>query len=380
MDYNKLAEELHLKHHGKIATALRDTRTLGRDELSAYYTPGVGHISRLVADDPARLRDYTWTNNLVAVVSDGSAVLGLGNIGAAGALPVMEGKALLFKYFADLDSVPIVLDVHDADSIVAVTRAIAPSFGAINLEDIAAPICFEVEDRLKAELDIPVFHDDQHGTAVVVLAALLNACRVTGRDMGGLDVVLCGVGAAGTAIIRLLKQAAPGMRITGIGKQGSLHAGYTPLSAPKRKLLDEGLIENRADLSLADALVGADVFIGVSAPGLVTTEMVRAMAPDPIIFALSNPTPEIFPADALAGGAAVVCTGRSDFPNQVNNALVFPGIFRGALDNHVRKITDAHKLAAARELASQVPNPTSDRVIPSIFEPDLAYRIASVIV
>jgi malate dehydrogenase (oxaloacetate-decarboxylating) len=379
-DYNGLAKDLHLKYRGKITTALRDTRQLNYDELSAYYTPGVGHISALVAENPALLADYSWTGNLVAVVSDGSAVLGLGDIGAAGAMPVMEGKALLFKYFADLDSVPIVLDVHEPDEIVATVKAIAPSFGAINLEDIAAPKCFEIENRLKAELNIPVMHDDQHGTAVVVLAGLINAAQVTGRDLNDTRVVLSGVGAAGTAIARLLKRYAPGAHIIGVAKEGMLHRDYRSLSEPKRRLLTEGLLADDGAGSLSDAMVGSDIFIGVSAPGIVTAPMVRSMAHDSLIFALSNPVPEIYPDEAAAAGAAVICTGRSDFPNQVNNALVFPGIFRGALDHRVSQISDEHKLAAAVKLASLVPKPTVNEVIPSIFLPNLSAEVASVIV
>lgn len=381
-DYNELAIELHRRYRGKMTTELRDGRELSRAELSAYYTPGVGHISSLVAEDADRLREFTWTHNLVAVISDGSAVLGLGDIGPAGALPVMEGKALLFKYFADLDSVPIVLDCHSVDEIVETVERIAVSFGAINLEDIAAPQCFEIEERLRGSLSIPVMHDDQHGTAVVVLAALINACKVTGRSFDGLPnlkVVLSGIGAAGTAIVRLLKQYAPGVRIVATGRSGAIHKGDSSLSAPKRALLEEGLVEDAPNVTLETALVDADVFIGVSAPGLVSPAMVRSMAPKSLVFALSNPIPEIYPDEALAAGAAVVCTGRSDFPNQVNNALVFPGIFRGALDNRVRQITDEHKLAAAKALASCVADPTPEEVIPSIFEPGLAATIAKVI-
>ena len=382
-DYNALAVELHRHHGGKMATTLRDTQELSRHELSAYYTPGVGHISSLIADDPSKLREFTWTNNLVAVISDGSAVLGLGDIGPAASLPVMEGKALLFKYFAGLDSVPIVLDCDTTEEIIETIQRIAVSFGAINLEDFAAPQCFEIEDRLRESLPIPVFHDDQHGTAVVVLAALINACKVTGKDIANLKIVIAGIGAAGTAIARLIKEYTPTTEIIGTGRDGALSLERGPngasLNAAKHRLLAEGILKDAPNTSLADALVDADVFIGVSAPGIVTQDMVRSMAADPIVMALSNPVPEIYPDVARAAGAAIICTGRSDFPNQVNNALAFPGIFRGALDNDVAQITEAHKMAAARALADFVKNPTADEVIPSIFEPGLTTAIAKVI-
>ena len=378
-DYNEIAVDLHRKHGGKMATSLRHEGAVTRHELSAYYTPGVGHISSLVAENPSRLPEFTWTNNLVAVISDGSAVLGLGDIGPAGALPVMEGKALLFKYFADLDSVPIVLDCNSTEEIIETIQRIAVSFGAINLEDFAAPQCFEIEDRLRASLPIPVFHDDQHGTAVVVLAALINACKVTERDINNLNIVVTGIGAAGTAIARLIKEYAPQTNITGTGRSGTLNLADTSLNAAKRTLLEEGILEDVPNMSLADALKGADVFIGVSAPGTVTKDMVASMADDAIVMALSNPIPEIYPDEARAAGAAVICTGRSDFPNQVNNALAFPGIFRGALDNKVPQITEAHKMAAAVALAEFVQNPTADEVIPSIFEEGLSSAVAKVI-
>jgi len=379
-DYNKLAEELHRKHGGKLTTSLRHQGDMGRGELSAYYTPGVGHISMLVAEDQSRLREFTWTKNLVAVISDGSAVLGLGDIGPAASLPVMEGKALLFKYFADLDSVPIVIDCDSTDEIVETIERISLSFGAINLEDFAAPRCFEIENRLKESLSIPVFHDDQHGTAVVVLAALINACKVTGRDMNELKIVVVGIGAAGTATARLIKQFAPGVSIVGTGRDGALSLSDAGLGSEKRQLLTEGVLSDVGSGELAQVMVGADVVIGLSAPGIISPDMVRSMAKDPIIMALSNPVPEIYPEEARAAGAAVICTGRSDFPNQVNNALAFPGIFRGALDNGVAKITDEHKMAAARALADFVPEPCPDKVIPSIFEDGLSAAVAQVIV
>ena len=376
MDYTTLALELHKKYKGKITTALRDTSKLDREKLSAYYTPGVAVVSRAIADDPSLMPVYTWTNNLVAVISDGSAVLGLGNIGPKGAMPVMEGKALLFKHFANIDSVPIVLDVHSADDIVAAVKAIAPSFGAINLEDIAAPICFEVEERLKAELDIPVFHDDQHGTAVVTLAGIINAMKVTGKSLSDCKIVTIGAGAAGTAIMKLLHRYGVGS-IVAVDSRGIIGDARADLNDEKKALLP--YLDASQSGTLDDAITGADIFIGVSKPELLTSDMVKKMADQPIIFALANPTPEIMPDIAREAGAAVVATGRSDFPNQVNNAIAFPGIFRGALDNSVKKITDDHKIAAAEVIASLVESPTAEEIIPSVFDERLVPEIAKVI-
>ena len=376
MNYDELALELHKQHKGKITSKLRDESELDRTKLSAYYTPGVAAVSKAIAEDPSLMPVYTWTNNLVAVISDGSAVLGLGNIGPKGAMPVMEGKALLFKHFADIDSMPIVLDVHTEDEIVATVKAIAPSFGAINLEDIAAPICFAVEERLKAELDIPVFHDDQHGTAVVTLAGLINAMKVTGKNLADCKVVTIGAGAAGTAIMKLLHRYGVAS-IVAVDSRGIIGDTRDDLNDEKKALLP--YLDTSLSGSLEDAVSGADIFIGVSKPGLLTPEMVQSMAPQPIIFALSNPIPEIMPDVAKEAGAAVVATGRSDFPNQVNNAIAFPGIFRGALDNGVKQITDEHKIAAAETIASLVENPTADEIIPSVFDDRLVPRIADVI-
>lgn len=376
MDYNQLAIQLHAKYGGKITTTLRDEDTLDRDKLSAYYSPGVGKISQLIAADSSNLPKYTWTNNLVAVISDGSAILGLGNLGPKAAMPVMEGKALLFKHFAGIDSVPIVLDVHTADEIVAAVKAIAPSFGAINLEDIAAPICFEVEERLKAELDIPVFHDDQHGTAIVTLAGLINSAKVTCKELRNSRVVTIGAGAAGTAIVKLLNLY--GIKnITAVDSKGIINASRTDLNTEKKILLQ--FTNPAAGNNLNDALVGADIFIGVSKGDLLTPEMVKTMASKPVIFGLANPVPEIMPDTARSAGAAVVATGRSDFANQVNNALAFPGIFRGALNHGVKKITDKHKIAAAEAIASLVANPTADEIIPSVFNEQLVDKVSAVI-
>ena len=376
MDYNKLALELHEKYKGKITTSLRDKEELNRDKLSAYYSPGVGAVSQAIAENPADLPKYTWTNNLVAVISDGSAILGLGNLGPKAAMPVMEGKALLFKHFADVDAVPIVLDVHEPEEIIATVKAIAPSFGAINLEDIAAPKCFEIEERLKAELDIPVFHDDQHGTAVVVLAGLINATKLTGRNLTDCKFVVIGAGAAGTAIIKLLNLYGA-KNIVAVDSRGIVGKSRTDLNAEKTALLE--YVDASQSGSIEDAITDADVFIGVSRAGLLTPELVQKMAKDPIVFALANPVPEIMPDVAKQAGVAIIGTGRSDFPNQVNNSLAFPGIFRGALDHGVKKITDQHKLAAAEALANLVENPTVDKVVPTAFDEGVVKAVANVI-
>ena len=376
MDYNKLALELHEKYKGKITTSIRDKEELNRDKLSAYYSPGVGAVSQAIAENPADLPKYTWTNNLVAVISDGSAILGLGNLGPKAAMPVMEGKALLFKHFADVDAVPIVLDVHEPEEIIATVKAIAPSFGAINLEDIAAPKCFEIEERLKAELDIPVFHDDQHGTAVVVLAGLINAAKLTGRNLADCKFVVIGAGAAGTAIIKLLNLYGA-KNIVAVDSRGIVGKSRTDLNAEKTALLE--YVDASQSGSIEDAITDADVFIGVSRAGLLTPELVQKMAKDPIVFALANPIPEIMPDVAKEAGVAIIGTGRSDFPNQVNNSLAFPGIFRGALDHGVKKITDQHKLAAAEALANLVENPTVDKVVPTAFDEGVVEAIANVI-
>ncbi len=375
-DFKEEALKKHKALRGKIAVELKAPLKT-RDDLSTYYTPGVAAVSDYIAKHPEEARDYTWLNNSVAVISDGSAVLGLGNIGPQASLPVMEGKCMLFKHFAGIDAVPIVLDVHSADEIVAAVKAIAPSFGGINLEDIAAPICFEVEERLKKELPIPVMHDDQHGTAIVVLAGLINATKLVGKQLKDCKIVISGAGAAGVATAKLLHQyASPEVII--IDSQGVIHAERENLHASKRKLLTHTNPQSVRG-SLADAIKSADIFIGVSKPDLLTTAMIKSMAKDPIIFAMANPTPEIMPDEAKAAGAAVIATGRSDFPNQVNNALAFPGIFRGALDRQVRDITDAHKIAAAEAIATLVDKPSSDNIIPPIDDNRLVPTIAKVI-
>lgn len=378
MDYKKEALDKHKELRGKIGIKLNDDLDHA-DKLKVYYTPGVAAVSSHVAANPHEAHHYTWLNNTVAVVSDGSAVLGLGNIGPKGALPVMEGKSMLFKHFADIDAIPIVLDVHSADEIVATVKALAPSFGGINLEDIAAPVCFEVEARLKKDLSIPVFHDDQHGTAIVVLAGLLNACKVTGRKLSDLKIVLAGAGAAGTAIIKLLHAYAKPLMFA-VDSKGVISPNRTDLNPEKQALLqytNPAGIDGSLDFILAE---GANVFIGVSRAGLLKPDIIKKMDKDPIIFALANPDPEIMPDEAHKAGAAVVATGRSDFPNQVNNALAFPGIFRGALDNRVVQITDQHKIAAAEVIAGLVSEPAADFIIPSVLDERLVPAIARVIV
>ncbi|MCA9338490.1 NADP-dependent malic enzyme [Candidatus Saccharibacteria bacterium] len=373
MDIYENAIELHKKLKGKIRTELRGDVT--PDTLKLFYSPGVGAASNYAKDNAGKLKEVSWTNNLVAVVSDGSAVLGLGDIGPEGAMPVMEGKSMLFKHFADIDSVPIVLNVHTVEEIVATVKAIAPSFGGINLEDIAAPKCFEIEEQLKAELSIPVMHDDQHGTAIVTLAGLLNSMKLKGTKLEDAKIVVVGAGAAGTAIIKLLNTYAK-PEILAVDSKGIISENRKDLNQEKKKLLDYTNSAN-VDGSLEDALKGADIFIGVSSAGLLTQDMVKSMADKPILFALANPEPEILPDEALAAGALVIATGRSDYPNQVNNSLGFPGIFRGALDHGVTKITDDHKIAAAKALAALVKNPTVDKIIPSPFDEGVVEAVAS---
>jgi malate dehydrogenase (oxaloacetate-decarboxylating) len=360
---------------GKLA--LRSTLPLtNRESLSLAYTPGVAEVCTAIHADPALARDYTWRTRLVAVVSDGTAVLGLGNIGPAAGLPVMEGKAALFAEFAGLNSVPIMLDTTDVDEIVETVVRIAPSFGGINLEDISAPRCFEIEARLRDRLDIPVFHDDQHGTAVVVLAALRNAVRVTRRELGDLRVVVSGAGAAGVACTKILLAAGIG-DIAVADSKGIIHGGREDLTSVKDEL---ARTTNRTGLhgSLHDAMAGADVFLGLSA-GAVGEESVAQMAPESIVFALANPTPEVDPVVAHRY-AAIVATGRSDYPNQINNVLAFPGIFAGAFDAGARKITEGMKLAAARAIGDVVEDAlTADYIVPTPFDPRVCPAVASAV-
>ena len=374
MDYNALALAMHSEHRGKIEIKGK-VRVKNRDDLSTAYTPGVAEPCRKIAENPDAVWEYTTRGNMVAVVTDGTAVLGLGDIGPLAALPVMEGKALLFKEFAGIDAVPVCLDTKDPDEIVAAVRAIAPTYGGINLEDISAPRCFDVERRLQEALDIPVFHDDQHGTAIVVSAALINAIRLTGRELSDTRIVINGPGAAGTAITKMLADL--GARdVTVCDRRGALYAGREGVTGHKAEL---AAMTNPRGIQgpLANALVGADVFIGVSSAKLVTPEMVKSMAERPIIFAMANPTPEISYAEALEAGAYIVGTGRSDCPNQINNVLAFPGVFRGALDVRAREINSAMKAAAVHALADFVGDGLSrERIIPGAFEPGVAEAVA----
>ncbi len=349
----------------------------GAEDLSLAYTPGVALVCEAIAADPSMTQHYTWVPNVVAVVSDGTAVLGLGDIGPAAAMPVMEGKAVLFKQFGGVDAIPICLDTTDVEEIIETVARMAPSFGGINLEDISAPRCFEIEERLKAMLDIPVFHDDQHGTAVVVLAALKNALRLTGRDPGTTRVVISGAGAAGVAVARILLEAG----ITDLAvtdRKGVLNSQRADLTPVKRALAVDTADRYGRSGTLADALDGADVYIGLSG-GTVPEEHVATMAPDSIVFGLANPTPEVHP-DVARRHARVVATGRSDFPNQINNVLAFPGIFRGAFDVHATAITEGMKLAAAEALAALVGDDlTEEMIIPSPFDPRVGPAVSSAV-
>jgi malate dehydrogenase (oxaloacetate-decarboxylating) len=354
-----------------------------RDELSMAYTPGVARVCEVIREEPDKAFQYTIKRNSVAVVSDGTAVLGLGDIGPRAAMPVMEGKAMLFKEFAGVDAFPICLDTRDVDEIVAVVRAISPGFGGVNLEDISAPRCFEIEDRLKASLEIPVFHDDQHGTAVVVLAALLNALRLTGREIEDLRIVIVGMGAAGVAVARILL-AAGASWIVGVDLRGALSVERPDyldgsMHPVKRRLAEETNPERRAG-GVADVLAGADMFIGLSGPRVIDGSAIARMNPDPIVFAMANPVPEIAPEEA-APYARIIATGRSDYPNQINNVLCFPGLFRGALDVRATSVTEAMKTAAARAIASIVSDDElrEDYIIPSVFNRDVAPAVAAAV-
>ncbi len=349
-----------------------------RDDLSMAYTPGVARVCRAIAEDPERAFNLTIKRNTVAVVSDGTAVLGLGDIGPRAAIPVMEGKAMLFKEFAGVDAFPICLETKDPDEIVETVKRIAPAFGGINLEDISAPRCFEIEERLKAELDIPVFHDDQHGTAVVVLAALINSLKIADKRMENLKVVVNGIGAAGVACAKILLSAGV-KNIIGCDSKGIAHADRDGLNASKRWFAAYTNPEGRTG-GLPEAVEGADLFLGLSVPGILTTDHLDSMAEDPIIFAMANPVPEIMPELAL-GKARIMATGRSDYPNQINNVLCFPGIFRGALDVRAHQISEEMKLAAARAIAGVIPEETlsEDYVVPSVFDERVAPAVAETV-
>jgi malate dehydrogenase (oxaloacetate-decarboxylating) len=375
-DYNKLALALHKKLKGKLEVVSKGSLKT-KDDWSTMYSPGVGAVSLHLSKKPQDAREYTMKRNTVAVISDGSAILGLGNLGALAALPVMEGKCAIFKEMANVDAFPIVLDTQDPEEIIKIVKAIAPGFGGINLEDIAAPNCFYIENRLKAELNIPVMHDDQHGTAIVVLAGLINASKVVKKKFETLKVVIVGAGAAGRAVtLLLLKAGITDVIVT--DSKGTLVAGRQALAGYKRELA-EMTNPRKIEGDVMKAVAGADVIIGVSGPGTIAQAHIEIMATQPIVFALANPIPEIMPADAKRAGAIVIATGRSDFPNQINNSLAFPGIFRGALDNGVNEITDDMKLEAAKKIASLIKIPTADNVIPPVMTPGLVKTVASAI-
>ena len=370
---NELALELHKKLRGKMEVCPK-MQIKDKKDLSLIYTPGVAAVSTYVANHKSETNDYTMRGNLVAVVSDGSAVLGLGNIGPEGALPVMEGKCVLFKHFAGIDAIPIVLSTQDPQKIIEAVLAIAPSLGGINLEDIKAPGCFIIEKTLREKLDIPVIHDDQWGASVVVLAALINALKITNREIKDTKIVVSGAGAAGSAIVKIL-HAKGAKNILVCDRDGIIYDSRSGNSSHKQELAQITNPQQQKG-TLKDALENADVFIGVSSPGLVSEEMVHSMNKQAIVFALANPTPEIMPDLAKKAGAYIVATGRSDYPNQVNNALAFPGIFRGALDHNVKKVTTEMLMHVAENLGSLVANPTPEEIIPSIFDERVMKSVA----
>jgi len=373
---NKKSLDLHLKNKGVFSVASK-VPIKNMSDLSLVYTPGVGAVSSFIAQHRNKADAYTMKGNSVAVISDGSAVLGLGNIGPEGALPVMEGKCLIFKKFADIDAIPIVLNTQDLEEIIKIVKGIAPTFGGINLEDISAPRCFEIEERLNRELSIPVMHDDQHGTAIVILAGLLNALKVVKKKISDVKIVISGAGAAGTAIVKIIVKAGA-KNVLVVDRQGIINKKRENLTSEKTKI---ALLTNpnneQGDIN--DAFLKADVFIGVSAPNLVTRNMISKMNSNPVIFALANPVPEIMPEIALRAGACVVATGRSDYPNQLNNALAFPGVFRGALDNKVRQITEEMKINAAHAIAKLIHRPDKWHIVPGIFDKRLVNAVARAI-
>ncbi|MBU3841082.1 MAG: NADP-dependent malic enzyme [Candidatus Ruminococcus intestinipullorum] len=378
MTNSEKALQMHAQWNGKLETVAK-SRVNSREDLAIAYTPGVAEPCKVIANDPEAAYQYTMKANTVAVVSDGSAVLGLGNIGAKAALPVMEGKAVLFKEFGGINAVPICLDTQDTEEIIQTIVNIAPAFGGINLEDISAPRCFEIEERLKELLDIPVFHDDQHGTAIVVLAGIINALKVTGKKKEQCRVVVNGAGSAGIAITKLLLTY--GFRhITMCDIHGIITKTSQNLNWMQQKMTEVTNLEQKTG-SLADALQGADIFIGVSAPGILTKEMVASMNSDAILFAMANPVPEIMPDLAKEAGARVIGTGRSDFPNQVNNVLAFPGIFKGALEGRASQITEEMKLATAAAIASLVPDEelTEENILPEAFDPRVAKAVSTAV-
>ena len=378
MTTGEKAMELHKQWQGKIETVAK-SKVKSREDLALAYTPGVAEPCKAIAEDKELAYTYTMKANTIAVVSDGSAVLGLGNIGAEAAMPVMEGKAVLFKEFGGVNAVPICLDTQDTEEIIKTVTYLAPTFGGINLEDISAPRCFEIEQRLKETLDIPVFHDDQHGTAIVVLSATINALKIIGKDKAECKVIVNGAGSAGVAITKLLLNY--GFKnIIMVDRTGAIASDRTGLNWSKQEMLK---LTNPNDEkgSLADVMKDADIFVGVSAPNTVTQDMVRSMAKDPIIFAMSNPIPEIMPDEAKAAGAMIVGTGRSDFPNQINNVVAFPGIFKGALEGRAKQITEEMKLAAAEAIASLVSDDElcEDMIMPEAFDPRVADLVAEAV-
>lgn len=378
MDYNSLSLKMHEEHKGKVEVVSK-VAVKNRDDLSTAYTPGVAEPCRKIRDNKADVYKYTCKGNMVAVVSDGTAVLGLGDIGPEAAIPVMEGKSILFKEFGGVDAFPICLDTKDVDEIVETVKRIAPVFGGINLEDISAPRCFEIEKRLKEELDIPVFHDDQHGTAIVVSAGLINALKLVGKPLDEANVVINGAGSAGISICKLLLQLGIG-NVVLVDRQGALCPGQDWMNPAQAEMADI-TNKDRQTGPLAEIMKGKDVFVGVSAPNIVTAEMVASMAADPIVFAMANPTPEIMPEEAAKGGVRVMATGRSDYPNQINNVLVFPGIFRGALDAKATGITEEMKMAAAKAIASIVTDDElkEDYIIPGAFDERVAKVVAKAV-
>ncbi|MDY4125792.1 MAG: NADP-dependent malic enzyme [Lachnospiraceae bacterium] len=378
MTTGEKAMELHKQWQGKIETVAK-SKVKSREDLALAYTPGVAEPCKAIAENKELAYTYTMKANTIAVVSDGSAVLGLGNIGAEAAMPVMEGKAVLFKEFGGVNAVPICLDTQDTEEIIKTVTYLAPTFGGINLEDISAPRCFEIEQRLKETLDIPVFHDDQHGTAIVVLSATINALKIIGKDKAECKVIVNGAGSAGVAITKLLLSY--GFKnIIMVDRTGAIASDRTGLNWSKQEMLK---LTNPNDEkgSLADVMKDADIFVGVSAPNTVTQDMVRSMAKDPIIFAMSNPIPEIMPDEAKAAGARIVGTGRSDFPNQINNVVAFPGIFKGALEGRAKQITEEMKLAAAEAIASLVSDDElcEDMIMPEAFDPRVADLVAEAV-
>lgn len=375
-DIKKLALKAHRKYKGKLEIKSRVPLKTKKD-MSLYYTPGVAFVCKEIYKNSAAVYDYTSKNRLIAVVTDGSAVLGLGNIGSLAGLPVMEGKCVLFKEFGGVDAVPICLNTQDTDEIVKCVKNISGSFGGINLEDISAPRCFEIEERLIKELDIPVFHDDQHGTAIVVLAGLINALKIVKKKINEVKIVICGAGAAGTAVAKLILKY--GFKnIIFVDSKGIIDKSRNDLAPYKREIAK---ITNKENLKggLETAMRGADVFIGVSVPNIATKKMIQTMARDSVVFAMANPDPEISPKDAKSAGAKVVATGRSDYPNQINNVLAFPGIFKGALKVRAKRITTEMKIAAAEALASLVKNPTPKKFIPGVFDKGVSDAVAEAV-